>query len=107
MQRMTYDNVISFPGFSVAVTLSMGQMSVALVLPPSSINRTRGLLGVTNGNPDDDFTFPNGTVLPPNSNMRDIFYYGEECEYKWWRNSWSNCTYCHILFLWATGKTHG
>ena len=69
-----------FPGFFLAVTLSKGQISLTLVLPPSSTNHTRGLLGVTNGNPDDDFTFPNGTVLSPDSNMRQIFYYGEECK---------------------------
>ena len=40
-----------------------------------------GLTGKWNGNMDDDFTLPNGTVLPIDMSESDIFYkFGEQCE---------------------------
>ena len=42
-------------------------------------NLTTGLLGNYDGNPDNDFTMPNGTVLPANITEREIFAYGKTC----------------------------
>jgi len=37
-------------------------------------NTTKGLLGTWNDDPDDEFTLPNGTVLPPSSSLREIHF---------------------------------
>jgi len=40
------------------------------------------LLGTWNDDPDDDFTLPDGTVLPSSSSLRDIhFKFGVKCNY--------------------------
>ena len=45
-------------------------------------NTTKGLLGTWNDDPDDEFTLPDGTVLPPSSSLREIhFEFGVKCEY--------------------------
>ena len=45
-------------------------------------NKTKGLLGTWNDNPGDDYTLPDGTVLPPSSTFRDIhFRFGVKCKY--------------------------
>ena len=44
-------------------------------------NSSVGLAGKWNGNMEDDFTLPNGNVLPINMNDSDIFYkFGQACE---------------------------
>ena len=44
-------------------------------------NSSVGLAGKWNGNVDDDFTLPNGTVLPIDMSDSDIFYkFGQACE---------------------------
>lgn len=49
-------------------------------LPVAFQNNTKGLLGVWNGDPDDDLQRPDGTVLPPNSTLREIHeQFGELC----------------------------
>jgi hypothetical protein len=45
-------------------------------------NSSVGLAGKWNGNMEDDFTLPDGTVLPINMNNSEIFYnFGEACEF--------------------------
>ena len=45
-------------------------------------NSSVGLSGKWNGNMDDDFTVPDGTVLPINMNDSEIFYkFGEACKF--------------------------
>ena len=47
--------------------------------------KTSGLFGVYNGNPDDDLTLPNGTIINPNSTREYIHYnFGEICKYTSW-----------------------
>ena len=49
-------------------------------LPEVFLNNTKGLLGVWNGDPNDDLTRPDGTVLSPNSTLREIHEsFGEFC----------------------------
>ena len=52
-----------------------------VTLPPQAQGLTSGLLGVMDGNPDNDFTLPNGTVLSPNISASEIFYdFGKACK---------------------------
>ena len=49
-------------------------------LPDTYRNNTKGLLGVWNGDPDDDLRRPDGTVISPNSTLREIHdLFGESC----------------------------
>ena len=53
-------------GSGVDFCEAKGMMSFVVTLDEVYFNKTRGLLGTFNDNPDDDFTLPNGTVLSPN-----------------------------------------
>jgi hypothetical protein len=58
-------------------------LTIVAALLPSYENNSLGLTGNWNGNVDDDFTLPNGTVLPIDMSESDIFYkFGEECEFQ-------------------------
>ena len=57
-------------------------LSFVVTLSEDYRNSTRGLLGTWNDDPSDDFTLPNGTVLPPSSTSRKIhFDFGVKCEF--------------------------
>lgn len=58
-------------------------LSFELSIPEAYYGNTRGLLGVWNGNSEDDFTRPDGTIIPINSSDDIIFHhFGEKC--KWY-----------------------
>ena len=49
-------------------------------LPMSYQDNTKGLLGVWNGDPNDDLQTPDGTVVPPDSSLQEIHEsFGELC----------------------------
>ena len=57
-------------------------LSFVVTLSDDYRNRTRGLLGTWNDDPNDDFTLPDGTALSPSSTSREIhFYFGVKCEF--------------------------
>ena len=56
-------------------------LTILASFSPSYQNSTLGLIGNWNGNVEDDFTLPNGTVLPIDMTESEIFYkFGEECK---------------------------
>jgi len=61
-------------GTGVQFCVDKGLMTFVVMLTDEYFNKTRGLLGTFNGNPDDDFTLPNGTVLSPNLTSSEIHY---------------------------------
>ncbi|XP_065604145.1 LOW QUALITY PROTEIN: mucin-4 [Cyrtonyx montezumae] len=61
---------------SISVSARSGMLSAVCSLPEKYRNGTKGLLGVWNHNPADDFQMPNGTNIPVNSSEEDIFIYG-------------------------------
>uniref|UniRef100_A0A669PTH8 Mucin 4, cell surface associated n=1 Tax=Phasianus colchicus TaxID=9054 RepID=A0A669PTH8_PHACC len=65
---------------SISVSASSGMLSVVCSLLEQYHNGTKGLLGVWNHNPADDFQMPNGTNIPVNSSEEDIFSYGMTCK---------------------------
>ncbi|KAK3731213.1 hypothetical protein QZH41_017746, partial [Actinostola sp. cb2023] len=66
---------MSFPsGMTVKVCEKLLQLSIIAAAPESFKNHTKGLLGTWNGDNEDDFTLPNGTVLPGTSSSKDIHY---------------------------------
>ncbi|NXL89724.1 MUC4 protein, partial [Alectura lathami] len=61
---------------AISVSASSGMLSMVCSLPDRYRNGTRGLLGVWDHNPADDFQMPNGTSIPVNSSEEEIFSYG-------------------------------
>ena len=57
-------------------------LSIVVTLSEDYFNNSKGLLGTYNRNPEDDFTLPNGTVLPPSMTSKQIHYnFGLNCKY--------------------------
>ena len=56
------------------------QLDIVVSVPYEYTNKTKGLLGVFNGNPLDDLLTPSGKTLSTNSTEKIIFYeFGEKC----------------------------
>ena len=74
---------VSFPSTTSVQFCEKKEMLSFVVTPGDDYkNNTKGLLGTWNDNPDDDFTLPDGTVLPPSSTSREIHYgFGVKCKY--------------------------
>ncbi|KAK0067662.1 fibrillin-3, partial [Biomphalaria pfeifferi] len=66
--------VARFPsGVSIEAYVVQNYMEFSIDVPISYKEKTSGLLGNYNGNPDDDFVLPNGTILSNSSTERQIF----------------------------------
>ena len=71
--------------FPSGITVTFASVSKTLAIafdgPDEFKNRTRGLLGTWNDDPSDDFTTPDGTVLPADATPQQIHYdFGLKCE---------------------------
>ncbi|NWX09814.1 MUC4 protein, partial [Caloenas nicobarica] len=61
---------------SVSISAVSGILSMVCSLPDRYRNSTKGLLGVWDHDPADDFQMPNGTSVPVNSSEEEIYSYG-------------------------------
>uniref|UniRef100_A0A8C8B2C3 MUC4 protein n=1 Tax=Otus sunia TaxID=257818 RepID=A0A8C8B2C3_9STRI len=61
---------------AVSISATSGILSVVCSLPDRYRNSTKGLLGVWDHDPADDFQMPNGTSIPVNSSEEEIYSYG-------------------------------
>ncbi|XP_051047574.1 mucin-4 [Phodopus roborovskii] len=67
----------SFDGtVAISVIALSNILHASTSLPEEYRNHTRGLLGVWNDDPEDDFRMPNGSTIPRNSSEETIFHYG-------------------------------
>ncbi|XP_078368612.1 mucin-like protein [Oculina patagonica] len=66
---------VSFPS-TMSVTFCEKNGMLSIVVNPAEVykNATKGLMGTMNGNPDDDFTLPDESVLPLSSTLREIHF---------------------------------
>uniref|UniRef100_A0A8C0I9E9 MUC4 protein n=1 Tax=Bubo bubo TaxID=30461 RepID=A0A8C0I9E9_BUBBB len=64
---------------AVSISATSGILSVVCSLPDQYRNSTKGLLGVWDHDPADDFQMPNGTSIPVNSSEEEIYSYGMTC----------------------------
>ena len=73
---------VSFPSTMSVKFCEKKEMMSFVVTPAEDYkNTTKGLLGTWNDDPDDDFTLPDGTVLPPSSTLKEIhFGFGVKCK---------------------------
>ena len=72
---------VSFPS-TMSVNFCEKKEMLSFVVTPADVykNTTKGLLGTWNDDPDDDFTLPDGTVLPSSATLREIhFGFGVKC----------------------------
>ncbi|KAL4219782.1 hypothetical protein ACF0H5_020194 [Mactra antiquata] len=90
--------VALFPssGISLNVSINVEMLSLNSIVPKTFENLTVGLLGNYNGEIEDDFTLPNGTVLSANITEREIFNYGQNWEIDAERSG----------FVYPEGKNH-
>ena len=74
---------------SISVTFVPGveYLAYAVNLDNSMGLTTAGLLGVINGDPSDDFTYPDGTTIPPDASEERIHDWGQSCVF------FSNCAF--------------
>ncbi|KAM3932726.1 uncharacterized protein RB166_005749 [Leptodactylus fuscus] len=63
-------NVLFDLGISILSSAELGILNFVLTLQPKFQNRTTGLLGVYNGNPNDDFLTADGYTLPYNESTK-------------------------------------
>ena len=84
-----------FTGIAVKVRAGDDQLVLGFVMPQDLVNlKFAGLLGNANGDPDDDFQLPDGTVLSSDLSEEDIYYkFGEQCKY---------CSGRMLLRIWFT-----
>ncbi|XP_010181649.1 PREDICTED: mucin-4-like, partial [Mesitornis unicolor] len=61
---------------AISISATSRILSVVCSLPPWYSNSTKGLLGVWDHDPADDFQMPNGTSIPVNSSEEEIYSYG-------------------------------
>ncbi|NWH74563.1 MUC4 protein, partial [Piaya cayana] len=61
---------------AVSVSAASGILSMVCSLPNQYHNSTKGLLGVWDRDPTDDFQMLNGTSIPVNSSEEEIYSYG-------------------------------
>ncbi|XP_078669840.1 mucin-like protein [Branchiostoma floridae x Branchiostoma belcheri] len=64
------------PGGRLEFFETVDSLSMIMHLPSDYMDQTKGLMGVWNGDPDDDFTRPDGTVLSPNATDQEIYDWG-------------------------------
>ncbi|XP_059169376.1 mucin-like protein [Physella acuta] len=88
---------VSFPcGVSFTVNVGIKNLELEMQVVKTLKNKTKGLLGNFNGKTNDEFTLPNGTILPPNLTESQIFY-NFASEYQVTPNN--------SVFVYKSGKT--
>ena len=77
-----FSRVFAFQNGLVIITKAAHDiLSFQLSVPETFYNNTKGLLGVWNGNPEDDFLRPDGSRISINSSESTIFeQFGEKCK---------------------------
>ncbi|XP_078083099.1 sushi domain-containing protein 2 isoform X2 [Mustelus asterias] len=66
-----------FPSGAGVEVLGRGTiMSITVLLPETFVNQTEGLFGLMNNDPDDDFTFRNGSVLSADASPEMLYKLG-------------------------------
>ena len=101
-------SVIYDSGVGAVIDVFSSQLSIRVMSSSQHTNKTLGLLGVNNNDINDDFTRPDGTILPLNSTQEEIYYqFGKLCMYspKYYRLCLNvcMCTYLYSFLYTITG----
>jgi len=84
-------------GFSFGITVAENSLMLSSVVDARIKGKTRGLLGVFDGHPENDLQAPNGNVIPLNSSLETIHF---EFGLKWMIAKEES------LFIYDTGKSY-
>ena len=69
-------------GVGGTINLFESQLNLQIASSDSFVNKTRGLLGVSNQDTADDLTRPDGRVILLNSTQKTIYYdFGKLCKF--------------------------
>ena len=68
-------------GINVKISLGIGMLTQEVTVPKAYQGITDGLLGNFDGDPANDFVFRNGSRIDGNSVDRDVFSFGQSCEF--------------------------
>ncbi|NXO25816.1 SUSD2 protein, partial [Cisticola juncidis] len=63
-------------GSGVEIRGREGFLTLTVLLPEKLVNHTWGLFGVMNGNPEDDYTFKNKTIMSVHASPQQVFEFG-------------------------------
>ncbi|XP_042655267.1 mucin-4 isoform X2 [Tyto alba] len=74
--QFSYSQAVFEGAIAVSISATSGILSMVCSLPDLYRNSTKGLLGVWDHDPADDFQMPNGTSIPVNSSEEKIYNYG-------------------------------
>ena len=78
MQLVALNDIIT--GTSLILRLESGQIGITVTPGPELASNTHGLLGTYDGNSQNDFTLPDGTVLASDIEPEIIYStFGETC----------------------------
>ena len=80
--RTGISNVASIFTNGISVTISIVSGLPVVEIGVSTTENITGMLGNYNGDQNDDFALPNGTVLLPNSTDKQIYVFGQSCKWK-------------------------
>ncbi|XP_052241381.1 uncharacterized protein LOC127851584 [Dreissena polymorpha] len=83
-------------GITLEIGKRAGMLSMDTIVPKTLNNVTKGLLGNFDGDPHNDFVYPNGSLLHFNASEMEIFYYGQ---------TWSVNDSVSV-FIYEDGKKH-
>ena len=75
--------VVHFSASRISVSFQefKGILSILFSAPTTFKGRTKGLLGTWNDNPSDDFTLPDGIVVPSDASPEEVHYkFGLKCK---------------------------
>lgn len=69
-------------GVGAIIDVFESQLTIQVISSSTFVNNTIGLLGVNNNDINDDFTTPDGSIIPINSTQEEIYYqFGLLCKY--------------------------
>lgn len=78
--------------FALAISRRGHLLDLVMSASPALLNKTAGLVGVHNGNPDNDFMLDNGSRLSPDASVSSIH---DDFGLSWMVHSWNQSLFAH------------
>jgi len=79
-QDYVWKTHLSLPGIWFNVSVAAQTLAVSTFVPLRFRGEVKGLMGNFDGDPNNDFRTPDGTLLSANATEREIFTYGSRCK---------------------------
>ena len=75
-----WETHLSLPGIWFNVTVAAQTLAVSTFVPLRFRGEVKGLMGNFDGDPNNDYLAPDGTMIAANATEREIFTYASRCE---------------------------